>query len=108
MAVKDYWEENNIPKPLQIIVCAACRIDTNGEGEDIILCSARHWDNVMRIQARAMGYLDHAPAAEQGFIDQFGGFLSRERALTIVKRNGQKFDARRNGSKLDLYSEGLY
>ncbi len=106
----DYWTENGIEKPQQIVVCAACRHPER----QIMLCSARHWDGVMRDQFRAMALCgpDAKPNSskwEKGFIDQFGDFLTREEAMEIVKANGQPFDIERNGgSDRTLYSEGLY
>lgn len=97
----DYWEKSGIKKPQQIIVCAANKFD------NVILCGARHWDKVMRAQADAMGI--RGGREEQGFIDQFGDFLTREEAMAIVKMNGQSFNIKRNGgSDNELFSEGLY
>lgn len=100
--MSDYWKDNGIEKPQQIVVCAACKLD------GVVLCGARHWDKVMRAQARAMG--EKTPfTGEEGFIDQFGDFLTREGAMEIVKKNGQRFDIERNGgSCIELSSEGLY
>lgn len=44
----------------------------------------------------------------QGFVDQFGNFLTRKEALYIVIGNKQSVDWERNGSCDELYSEGLY
>jgi hypothetical protein len=85
----------------QVVVCAA-NIFPNG----LILCGARHWDKVMRAQADACGC--KGGTEKQGFIDQFGKFLTRAEAMEIVKANGQKFDYNRNGDNSDLFSEGLY
>lgn len=82
------------------IVCAANRIG------DVILCGARHWDKVMQKQANAMGLT--GGGEEQGFIDQWGNFLSRVEAMEIVKANKQSFDIDRNRGDSVLYSEGLY
>jgi hypothetical protein len=101
--MRDYWEENNLVKPDQYIVCAACQTSTG-----IIFCGARHWDMVMRSQAQAAGYKSHAPRAEEGFINQFGEFLTRRQAMDVVNVYGQKVDIVRNGSETELYSEGLY
>jgi len=47
--------------------------------------------------------------AEQGFIDQFGNFYNRNEALkTIHCNNLQIINYDRNGSTVELYSEGLY
>lgn len=101
----NYWEENGIEKPQQIVVCAACRYGL------LILCSARHWDKVMNDQyllAKATGAYPHTSRFDQGFINQFGEFLTRKEALKIVQENGQPYSPKRNGSNLELYSEGLY
>jgi len=60
----------------------------------------------MRAQAEGAGM--QLTNCEQGFINQFGDFLTREEALTIVQENGQRFNAERNGSTTELFSEGLY
>lgn len=96
----DYWTLNGIPKPKEVIVCAANRKDGT------IFCGARHCDKIMAAQAEAAGMT--LTASEQGFINQFGEFRTRKEALAIVVANGQRFDAKRNGSKTRLFSEGLY
>ena len=72
-------KENNITKPQQVVVCAACR---NG---DIIIAGARHFDQLMRLLILA---LDKSKLEnkewEQGFIDQFGDFLTRQEAMKIA------------------------
>jgi len=102
----DYWKDNNITKPQQTIVCAACKSGS------IILCGVRHWDKIMnKLFAKIkVAYPDlRSSGFEQGFVDQFGKFLTREEAMEIVKENGQPFDKERNGgSDKELYSEGLY
>lgn len=101
MTEPDYWEKNGIEKPQQIVVCAAIKVG------DLIICGARHCDIRMREQAEAAGI--SLKAAPQGFIDQFGDFLTREEAMQIVKENGQPFNVERNGDgDTALYSEGLY
>lgn len=99
----DYWKDNNIKKPRQHIVCAA-----NRQGRFIVL-GARHFDKLMNDQiGRIPSYLIRSDKWEQGFIDQFGDFLTREEAMLIVVINGQPFNEKRNGCKSPLYSEGLY
>jgi len=97
----DYWEENGIEKPQQVVVCAAIRID------NLIIAGARHFDKVMRSQLNHMDGVN-ASCGEQGFIDQFGDFLTREEAMEIVKKNGQPFNIERNRGDTYLFSEGLY
>ena len=98
----DYWTANNLVKPQQVVVCAACRKD------GIILAGARHYDKVMRSQADAIG--TKLVGFEEGFIDQFGDFLTREEAMKIAIAAGQKVDIERGcgGDTEILYSEGLY
>jgi len=103
----DYWKDNNIEKPQQVIVCAACR-----RGE-IIIAGARHFDKVMLSQIRAIDGGLFAGAGvefEEGFIDQFGDFLTREEAMNIAIAAGQKVDIEKGcgGFKHMLFSEGLY
>ena len=99
-----YWEEYNIKPIPQYIVCAANRIKT--KKGIVILTGARHWDSIMRRQADHLGI--KGGNEEQGFIDQFGTFLTREEAMEIVKKNGQKFDKESNRGDKSLCSEGLY
>lgn len=100
MADSDYWEKNGITKPQQVVVCAAIKVG------EVIFCGARHCDKIMRAQAKAAGMKLHSP--HQGFIDQFGDYLTREEAMQIVKDNGQPFNIERNGGDVVLFSEGLY
>lgn len=104
--MKKYWDEIGIEHVPQHVVCAANReIDTG-----LILCGARHWDNVMRVQYKAIYPSNRAKGSDwdQGFIDQFGTFLTRKEALDIAKQNGQSINMDRNGAEGELYSEGLY
>ena len=80
--MSDYWKDNSIEKPEETIVCACNKIG------DVLLTGARHWDSVMCLQADALG-LDGGDE-EQGFINQFGEFRTREEAYEIVKNNKQE------------------
>lgn len=96
-----------------IIVCAACK---HG---DLIIAGARHFDMVMHSQLTAIfnvsdpeydaKYKGFARYAEQGFIDQFGEFHTREQAWDIAADNHQMIKGnvplRRGGT---LFSEDLY
>lgn len=83
------------------IVAAACIIDGT------IFVGARHFDPVMRAQIKRAG-LDPL-SAEQGFIDQWGRYYTREEAMDVALVSGQPFDAERNsGNGEMLFSEGLY
>jgi len=101
----EYWDSGH-PKPPKHIVTAANRFG------EVIIVGARHWDKRMRQQAEMMGGIKHLRSLgkeEQGFIDQFGNYHSREDAMKIVISNGQRFDKKRNGGGTSaLFSEGLH
>lgn len=102
-----YGQENRVEKPQQRVVCAACKHPKY----PFIVAGPRHWDDVMLRQWRI--FVEVFPTSggtgrwEQGFIDQFGDFLTREEAMQVAKAAGQ-VNIERNGSKIELYSEGLY
>lgn len=79
------------------VVCAAIRKDR------LIIAGARHYDSVMRAAIKSMNRPDLFKA-EQGFIDQWGVFLSREEALSIARNAGQ---IEADSAKM-LFSEDLY
>lgn len=84
------------------IVCAANR--SNGEG--IIVCGARHFDNVMHTVIRNLPETNSPRLWTQGFIDNRGVFLNRKEALKVAQVAGQI----RNKTMPDdrLFSEDLY
>lgn len=97
---KNTWADGT-PKAEQLVVCAAIR---HSSGQ--LICSARHYDALMREQINARGGRDFWIGSEQGFINQFCEFLTREEAWEIAKQMGQ---IRRNVScEGTLYSENLY
>lgn len=83
------------------VVCAALR------KEGRIVTGARHYDGVMRQQIAAAEGHAWWRGCEQGFIDQFGDFLTREEAWEVAKERGQ---IRRpvDTSPGWLFSEHLY
>jgi len=102
--MSDYWTENGLVKPPSTVVCAANKVQHNGT--DFLIVGARHWDSVMCATADALGI--KGGNEEQGFINQYGEFLTRDEAMKIVKENGQTFNIERNQGDLTLFSEGLY
>lgn len=84
----------------QRIVCAAIM---NKEGE--ICCAPRHYDKLMNSRLRDSDQI--WISAKQGFVDQFGTFLTREDAWVIAKGNGQII-RRCGGDEGKLFSENLY
>ncbi len=82
------------------IVCAATRLPSG-----LILCGARHCDSLMRRQ------MQHARETynptEEGFVDQFGEFLTREAAWEVASMAGQIIRLV-DGIQGRLWSENLY
>jgi hypothetical protein len=83
----------------QRIVCAANRHRESGR----IICGARHWDDIMRSQKTPE---EKWSGWDQGFIDQFGKYLSRKEAWKIAEEQGQI--RRKVSTDGTLYSENLY
>lgn len=87
------------------IVCAA-----NQYTDGTLIVGARHFDSVMRATLEKINpdlsywkKLGH----EQGFIDKFGKFHSREEAHKIAEAAGQ-IVRRCGGDEEELFSENLY
>ena len=87
----------------RVVVCAAIR---NKAGK--IVCGARHYDAAMRGQFLRGGKRPKTwLSAEQGFIDQFCVFMTRQEAWVVAEAAGQiKYG--RDYSIGTLYSEDLY
>lgn len=83
------------------VVCAACR-----DADGLIVAGARHFDGVMHAQIAAMRKRQSFRGAEQGFIDQFGLFLTREEAFEVAERQGQLLNPPTIPGT--LFSEDLY
>ena len=82
------------------VVCAA--IFKEGQ----IVTGARHSDKVISSQMAAINGRKWWRGATQGFIDQFGDFMTREEAWVVAVDQGQIF--REVSSPGKLYSENLY
>lgn len=95
---------NQVSKPF--VVCAAIR------KEGLVICGARHFDRVMHAVISYLPFDDgYWLNAEQGFIDQRGKFLTREKAADIAKENDQVIVRKGQDKPFDigkLYSEDLY
>lgn len=96
-----YWTENGLIKPESRVVCAANRYRETGR----IICGARHWDKIMRSLKLDSEKWD---GWDQGFINQFGEFLTRKEAWDIGEKQGQIIHICYEGQKDILYSENLY
>lgn len=93
----------NIELIPEYVVCAANRFS-----DGTIIPSVRHYDLLMRDLIKKLNLKKEN--VEQGFINQFGVFLSRKEAMQIIKNNKQaNFNENYNGFDTSvLYSEGLY
>lgn len=106
----------------QRVVCAAIRIQ-DVIGLPTIIIGPRHYDAVMHeaIETHVYCYGSHYhydlkerwSQAEQGFIDQWGNFLTRTEAWLIAFTAGQilRFVGNQNPRELmaqELFSENLY
>lgn len=95
----------------RIIVCAALRFPHL----DLIIPGARHYSkdvNVMMNRLKALGLMpdkkEQAVGDNQGFLDNFGNYWTREQALIIAKAAGQLEGRDKSGCEDELFSEDLY
>jgi hypothetical protein len=98
---------NELIRPPQRIVCAAIRNNVTGE----IIIGARHFDIFMLKHIEKFEHhQDRAiwKRAEQGFINQFSEFLTREESYIIAKENGQIIRPDGTHDDKTLFSECLY
>lgn len=84
---------------MRVVVCAALR------SSGLIICSPRHFDPISRAALKAAGH-SHI-GCEQGFVDQYGVFMSREEARVVAVAANQ-IVRRCGGDEKRLYSENLY
>jgi hypothetical protein len=87
------------------VVCAAIAHD------GLIVAGPRHYDQTMHGQISMMEpEIRHSlrRLAEQGFIDQWGVFMSREEAFEVAKEAGQIRQKTGNPNSVQLFSEDLY
>lgn len=112
---------NHIGEVQRVVVCAANRYSDNVEDcvshydkrlANIIILGARHFDERMHEQIRAYilaGYQFNPANWEQGFIDQYGVFMTREEALKVATEAGQINVRRWKTNPIHLlFSEDLY
>lgn len=82
------------------VVCAA-----NLMADGTIILGARHWDTLMCQHANLLGV--KGGNEEQGFIDQYRVFMTREEAWIVANEAGQ-IVRRVGGDEGHLFSENLY
>lgn len=91
------------------VVCAALRAS-----DGRLLLGIRHYSRDMHEQLARRddrNRFQHLHDPDQGFVDQFGVFMTREEAYRVAKAAGQLRYPEACGEGLDgpkLYSEGLY
>lgn len=86
----------------RLVVCAAMKLK-----DGHIITGIRHFSPEMRATMKLIygdGY--HLKVEEQGFVDQWGVFMSREEAWDVAKAAGQI--RREVASAGELWSENLY
>jgi len=97
-------EHNALTDPgSQRVVCAAVKM-TDG----VVFVGVRHFCPTMRMMIKLAGYdKEKLAGSEQGFIDNFHNFLTRQEAFIIAERQGQymPYEPFTPGT---LYSEDLY
>lgn len=93
------------------IVSAANRFYDKETGEEIIISSARHYSpgmtRIMDFLAKRGVDLTVAHGDNQGFIDQFDDYHTREEAV-IIARWADQLHYEKCGSEDELFSEDLY
>lgn len=89
------------------VVCAALRAE---DGE--ILLGIRHYSADMYEQLRHRTDCEkffHLSHQDQGFVDQFGVYMTRREAFDVAMQAGQIIDLYAcDITSQELYSEGLY
>ena len=100
--LNELYEDANDTSHKRRIVCAA-----NKFPDGTMILGVRHWDPVMREQARRIGYSEKSNGVcEQGFLDNHQSFVTREEAWVIANEAGQIIH-RCGGDEGCLYSENI-
>ena len=100
-------------EPTRVVVCAAIRYTFKFESNipPTLVCGPRHFDQTMHrtLERFPPETLAAAENAVQGFVDQFGTFMTREEALEVARAAGQLNTRRPKSHPLTkLFSEDLY
>jgi hypothetical protein len=96
---------NNM-KPTRIVVCAANKYDSGD-----VFIGIRHFCPIMRqnMQGYDIQLMRQLDGEIQGFVDQYGVFMTREEALVVAKEAGQLNRYRPKTQPEDkLFSEDIY
>lgn len=90
---------------MRVIVCAAIRAEDGS-----LLLGIRHYSQDMQDQLEQRGDREkfyHRGDDDQGFVDQYGVYLTRREAF-IVARSANQINDYEACTGYELYSEGLY
>lgn len=106
-----YWIYDEETYAQRVIVCAANKYILT-TGEELVVPCVRHTNPVLSQQIKVLmdvGLLEKGWCLpnDQGFIDQYYNWWSREDAYIIAEAANQ-INHERNGHQRDLFSEGLY
>ena len=84
----------------RVVVCAANLV------EGTIVCGVRHWDGIMCdvVDIKGLNDIEHI----QGFVDNYGNFLTRKEAYLVAKEAGQLGPEHMGYEDSLLFSEDLY
>lgn len=106
--IADWWDGRLLQRR---IVCAANRFKLKTGGY-LVIPGSRHYSKDMAEvidQVRDKVVNDHVHGDDQGFIDQWGEYFTREEALVIATHAGQINKVRpKSGPADELFSEDLY
>lgn len=88
-----------------MILCSAIKFHIDKTNKEVILCGLRHGDIFKQLEA--LGFEPHKgyKEIEQGFLTDFGIFLSRNQAYTVALKYGQLKHPKDNE---ELFSEDLW
>lgn len=106
--VSESWVNDLLDRSATVtryVVCAA-----NRRPDGMVVCAPRHGDPTMNRMIHVSGGQAAWRNAEQGFVDQWGVFLTRQQAWTVALMADQ-IRRRCGGDDRDggtLYSENLY
>ncbi len=96
--------EPTVDRTQRKVICAAILYG------DFLVCGARHYDTPMHSVLGKIPFhiIDQHEDPQQGFIDQWGKFMSRHEAFEVATAAGQIIQKTGNPNGKELYSEDLY
>lgn len=91
-----------VERGVRRVVCAAVMYPCG-----TMLVGPRHFDATMLVQYHRFGLKEKEPGSVQGFVDQWGVFMTRVEAHKVASDQGQ-IRHRCGGDEGRLFSENLY